>query len=206
MAWVGIEPSTREPCSHTLLNWATRRQVQLALRANFVLQLQFYYFFCVTFHFSRLRLSVTPFFQSKFSLGKHMSVLEWADTHCIHHWRILWSSHRILARVGFELTTTDPVRYALTDWDMRPWVQLALRAIFVQQLQFHHKFSVTFHLGGFTSSVATFNRNFLHVITSVLLNELIHMVFITDGFPEAALECWPEWDLNPQPLNPVQML
>ena len=32
------------------------------------------------------------------------------------------------------------------------------------------------------------------------------MVFITEGFLflEVAIESWPEWDLNPQPLNSVQ--
>ena len=29
------------------------------------------------------------------------------------------------------------------------------------------------------------------------------MVFITDGFFEVAVESWPEWDLNPRPLNSV---
>ena len=29
------------------------------------------------------------------------------------------------------------------------------------------------------------------------------MVFITEGFFEVAIESWPEWDLNPQPLNSV---
>ena len=32
------------------------------------------------------------------------------------------------------------------------------------------------------------------------------MVFTTEGFFEVAIETWPEWDLNPQPLNFVQML
>ena len=30
------------------------------------------------------------------------------------------------------------------------------------------------------------------------------MVFITEGFFEVAIESWP--DLNPQPLNSIQML
>ena len=34
----------------------------------------------------------------------------------------------------------------------------------------------------------------------------IYMVFTTDGLFEVAIESWPEWDLNPQPLNSVQML
>ena len=32
------------------------------------------------------------------------------------------------------------------------------------------------------------------------------MVFTTEGFFEVATESWPEWDLNPQPLNSVQTL
>ena len=32
------------------------------------------------------------------------------------------------------------------------------------------------------------------------------MVFITEGLFEVAIENWPEWDLNPQLLNSVQML
>ena len=32
------------------------------------------------------------------------------------------------------------------------------------------------------------------------------MVFTTEGFLEVAIESWPEWDLNPQPLNPVHFL
>ena len=32
------------------------------------------------------------------------------------------------------------------------------------------------------------------------------MVFTTDGFFEVAVERWPEWYLNPRPLNSVQTL
>ena len=32
------------------------------------------------------------------------------------------------------------------------------------------------------------------------------MVFFTEAFLEVAIESWPEWDLNSQPLNSVQML
>ena len=32
------------------------------------------------------------------------------------------------------------------------------------------------------------------------------MVFTTEGLFEVAIESCPEWDLNPQPLNSVQML
>ena len=30
---------------------------------------------------------------------------------------------------------------------------------------------------------------------------IIYMVLITEGFLEVAIEYWPEWDLNPEPLN-----
>ena len=36
-----------------------------------------------------------------------MSVAEWADTYGVHHWRILRSSYRKLAWVGFEPTITE---------------------------------------------------------------------------------------------------
>ena len=32
------------------------------------------------------------------------------------------------------------------------------------------------------------------------------MVFITDVFFDVAIESWPEWDLNPEPLTSVQTL
>ena len=32
------------------------------------------------------------------------------------------------------------------------------------------------------------------------------MVFTTEGLFEGAIESWPEWDLNPPPLNSVQTL
>ena len=32
------------------------------------------------------------------------------------------------------------------------------------------------------------------------------MVFTAEGFFEVALESWPEWDLNPRPLNSAQTL
>ena len=31
-------------------------------------------------------------------------------------------------------------------------------------------------------------------------------VFTTEEFFEVAIESWPEWDLNPRPLNSVQTL
>ena len=54
---------------------------------------------------------------------------------------ILWSSYR----VGLNWTY-DHRSDALTDWAMRPWLQLALRANFVQPLQFHNQCQVSFRL------------------------------------------------------------
>ena len=54
----------------------------------------------------------------------------------IHHWRIFRSRYKKLAWVGFEPTTTEFRSDVLTDWAIRPWVQLALRANFVQLLFF----------------------------------------------------------------------
>ena len=71
---------------------------------------------------------------------------EWADTYGIHHRRIFWSRCRKLSCVGSEPTTTEFRSDALTDWAIiRPWVRLALRANFVQLLQFHRLFSVAFN-------------------------------------------------------------
>ena len=60
-----------------------------------------------------------------------MSVAEWVNTYGIHHQRIHWSSYRKLAWAGFEPTTTEFRSDALTDWAIRPWVQLALRFNFI---------------------------------------------------------------------------
>ena len=72
------------------------------------------------------------------SVRSHMSVAEWADTDGIQHWPILWSSYRKLAWVECEPETTEPPSDPLTDWAIRPCVKLALRASFVQALQYHH--------------------------------------------------------------------
>ena len=55
----------------------------------------------------------------------------------IHLWRSFRSSYRKLAWVGFKPTTTEFRSEALSDWAIKPWVQLTLRANFVQLLQFH---------------------------------------------------------------------
>ena len=81
----------------------------------------------------------------------------------IHHWRILESSYRKLAWVGFKSTTTESHSGTLTDWPIRPWALLALRANLVQLHQFHRLFSVRFRFGYCLRHVC-FNRNFLEVM------------------------------------------
>ena len=39
-----------------------------------------------------------------------------------------------------------------------------------------------------------------------MYNICICMTFTTEGFFEVATENWPEWDLNPRPLSPVQKI
>ena len=63
----------------------------------------------------------------------------------IHHWGILSSSCRELAGVVLEPTTSEFHSEALTDWAVMQWIQLALRANFVQPLEFRLLFSVRFH-------------------------------------------------------------
>ena len=145
LGWVGFEPTTTEFRSDTLTDWAVRPWVQLTLTANFVQLLQFH--FSVTFHFGYCFRQSSRLFSSNFYWGNHMSVAEWVDTYGIHHRRILWSSYRKLAWVGFDPTTTEFRSDTLTDWAVRSWVQLSLRANFEQPLQFHRLFSVTFHFG-----------------------------------------------------------
>ena len=65
----------------------------------------------------------------------------------VYHWRILGSSYRKLAWVGFELMTIEFCSDTLTNWAIRSWVQMALRANFLQLLQFHCLFSARFHFG-----------------------------------------------------------
>ena len=112
-----------------------------------------------------------------------------------------------LAWVGFEPTTTEFRSDALTDWAIRPWVQLAHRINFVQLLQFPlfvqcWRFTSVF---AFVSRHICFKGSLAQVIT-LQRNELIHMVVTTEGFLEIAIESWTEWDLNPWPLNSVQTL
>ena len=44
---------------------------------------------------------------------------------------------------------------------------------------------------------------YLHISTYI---PYIYMVFTTEELFEVAIESWPEWDLNPRPLNSIQTL
>ena len=156
VGWVESESMTTDFHSNALRESATRPWVQLALRNNFLQLLEFHRLFSATFHFSCLHSSVVTFILSKFLVSNHMSVGEWTDTYSIHHWKILWSSFRRLISVRFEATATEFRSDALTNWTIRWWVQLPFNANFVQLLQFHRLFSVTFPFSCLPSSVVMF--------------------------------------------------
>ena len=88
----------------------------------------------------------------------------------IHHWRILCSNYRKLSWLGFQSGTTEFCSETLVPWDIRPWVQLASRANFVQLLQFHFSLiaQISFWLLPCSCHVY-FNPNFAQVITQVSL-------------------------------------
>ena len=100
--------------------------------------------FSITFHFGYSFRQPPRLFRSKFSRDNYMSVAEWTDSYDIKQGKILWSSFGKLAQVGCEPKTTKFSSEALTHWTIRPWVQVALKANFVQLLKSHRLFSVTF--------------------------------------------------------------
>ena len=149
-------------------DWAIRPWIQFALRFDFVQSLQFHRLFSVRFHFGYCLRQFPHLFLLRFCRGNHMSVAEWTDVCGIYHWRTLWRSYRKLDQVGLEPTTTEFHSDSLTNWTIRPWVQFAIEANFVQSLQFHH-FSVSdFNLAiAFVSHHVYLNWNFVEVIPCV---------------------------------------
>ena len=131
-----FEPTTSEFCSDALIDWDNRPCVQLALRTNFLQLLQFHLFV----HCSRFILVfavVSRHICFKRSLAQLITlVAEWIDTYGIHHCKIFRSSYRKLAWVGLEPPITKFRSDTVTDWIIRPRVQLVVRANFVQLLQF----------------------------------------------------------------------
>ena len=76
-----------------------------------------------------------------------MGIAESADTYGIDHWSFLWSRYRKLARVKFESKIIEFCSDTLNNWAIRPWVQLVVRANFLQLFQFHRLFNVKFNFG-----------------------------------------------------------
>ena len=155
LVWIWFEPKTSEFHSDALNDWSIWPWVQLELRANFVQLFQFPCLFSVTFYFGCLSLSVATLSLIKVFCRKSHGCSGMSDTYGIHHWGIRWSSYRKFAWMLFEPKTTEFRWDVLTEWAMGPSLQLELRANFVELLQFHRLFSVTFHFGCLPSLVAT---------------------------------------------------
>ena len=66
-----------------------------------------------------------------------------------------------------------------------------------------HSFSIkNISYGKMDLGIFYFDVGVSHIYGSIY----IYMVLTTEGFFEVAIESWPEWDLNPRPLNSVQTL
>ena len=135
-----------------------------------------------------------------------MSAAEWTDTYSIHHWRILKKSYRKLAWAEFEPTNTEFGLESLTHCAIRPWAQLAVRANFVQLLQFNlfAQYSGLISAIDFITRHICFKQNVAPVDRMSAARRTDTIVFTTKGFWEVAIESWPEWDLKPRPLNFIE--
>ena len=95
----------------------------------------------------------------------------------------------------------------VTDWAIKPWVQVALRANFVELLQWDRLFRVIFHFGHcLDQSPYFFSLEFSWGNHMSVAEWADTYGFTTKIFFEVAIESTLEWDLNPQPLNSFQML
>ena len=146
---MGFETTTTEFCSDALTKWAIRPWVQLILNSDLYSYSNVIFCSLFVFHFRLLPLWVTTFID-------HMSVAEWTDTYVIHNGRIFRSSYRKLIWARFLPMTTDFCSNALNNWAIMPQFQLALRANFVQLMQFHLLFRVHISFQLLPSSVTTF--------------------------------------------------
>ena len=97
----------------------------------------------------------------------------------------------------------------IKEQNVKFWYKLikAVTAIFVQLLQFH----LFVQCSRFISVFVFVSRHICFQVKSDTGNHVVvewidHMVFTTEGFLEVAIGSWPEWNLNPRPLNSVQML
>ena len=146
---MGFESAATEFRWDALTGWAIKPWAQLPLRANFV-QLLLFHLFVQFSHFILPVAFVSCEICFKWNLAQGITfAAEWINTYGIQLWRIFTSSYRKLSWVGFESTTSEFCSDALTDWHIRPWVQLALRANFVQLLLFHLCPGFAFHFGSY---------------------------------------------------------
>ena len=135
---MGFEPTTTEFRSHALADWVITASVRLAFRGNFVQLLQFHLFLRCSYFISVVAFVNRQIFVKLTPIALVVtSVAEWINRYGIHHWRIFGSSYRKLAWVGFEDTTNELRSGTLNNWAIAPWVQIWLRANFVQLLQLH---------------------------------------------------------------------
>ena len=135
---MGFELTTTEMRSDDLIDRAIRPWVQLTLRANFVQLLQFHLFVqCSRLTYVFLFVSRHIYF--KRSVAQIITlVAEWSDTYGIHHRKIIRSSYRRLAWVGFEPTVTEFRSDALTDWAIRLYIYVYIY-IYMYKLYFSTK-------------------------------------------------------------------
>ena len=126
---------------------------------------------------------------------------------CCAEFNVFKSNYRKLAWLGFEPTTTEFPSDALTEWAIRPWVQLALRANFPKIIQFH-PFAKCSHYPSviaFVSSHICFKQNLAQLITLVV-DWIDTYGFYHWRIFEGAMESWPDWDLKWSLFNSVQRL
>ena len=136
-----------------------------------------------------------------------MGVAEWTVTYGIHHRRVLWSSYK-----------------SWSEWDFDTWTLNSVQTLWETELsgyEFNSVLETTLYrysnyiygsVSDFFVDVSSvshhiyFHRNFLEIITWVWRNKLIYMVFTIEGFFEASIKSWSDWNLNPLPLNSLQTL
>ena len=140
--------------SDALTDWAIRPWVHLPLRVNFVQLLQFHFIAqCLCF------ISTIAFASCHICFKQNLAQV----IILVAGWYIWYSplkdfrsSCRKLTWVGFEPAATKFCSEALTNWAIRPWIQLTLGANFVQLLHLISLFSVHVSFQLLPLSVTTF--------------------------------------------------
>ena len=122
-------------CSHTLITWPIRPNVQLVLRATFCTIFPISSFVqCSDFALVITFVSHHIYYNQTCCTGNHMNEAEWTDTYDINQWRVLRCRYRKSALMRFKPLITEFRLDALRDWAIRQWVQLLLRVNFLQLL------------------------------------------------------------------------